>query len=150
MSFNTAFDYTAMIGEYTNYLSNYNTQMTSVNNAIAQLENSTGFPDEKAQQLEMLNGRKTMLQESIDQCNLILTNITNTQNLGTNDKATLYTFWTICQVNVMVYMKKILWNYVAMLVDTRITDLITNSTNNPQQKMNIGRSIMNDYIFREI
>ena len=145
MSFDTNFDFTAEIQEYTNLRTTCQTTLDGVNAEINLMNACIGYDEIKNGELARLSLIQTRNSNLITGYTATLSGISALQNLSGADKTILYNFWAFTGVSKENYMCLMITNYSAMLSDADILTIVVDNNNTTETKNHIGRLIISKY-----
>jgi hypothetical protein len=145
MSFDTTFDYTAQIAEYTKLRDDCQVMLNQINAEIACLNTCDGYNDIKSRELIRLTDLQSKYTVGVDGYNETLLEISSVQSLNQNDKGTLYTFWGFSGVSKDRYMCLMICNHADMLADADLLAIVADNVNTTEVKNYIGYIVVSKY-----
>jgi hypothetical protein len=145
MSFDSTFDYSSQITRISSRITCYQELLATVDADINTFNSCVGFCGIKATKLEELNRLHTTYTNEITKNQSALDEITNINNLSSDDKNKLYTFMQYTGYTVGQYMAIITHNFAELLADADFLAISTDSTNTEEMKLILGKIIISKY-----
>lgn len=145
MSFDSTFLFSAAFPEITNNISRLQTRLDEVNAKIACLGGIVGYASIVPTETTIWTDQKTYFENQITSLNEILTALHFNTGLSAGDKTKLYDFYLLCDISPSQYTLKLLCNAAAMIVDSDISDIVADTTNDMDAKQMIAHCIINRY-----
>lgn len=147
------FDYTASIQMLGDAIVEMTNKISNIQNRITLIESATDYAAVTQNTLEDLNSNKIKLEKRHSDMQAVLDEINNLLMATDEEKASLYYFYTILQVNKKEYMKRLLFNYSSAITNPTIIQLVADTETSTEAKIEVARilyetfSIKSEYSF---
>ena len=147
MSFDTVFNYTSVTTGLKNEQNENDTALAMISNDLNTLQSASAYTNEPvvADRITSLQESITLLTNRKNDINAVLSEISKINALPAESKDSLLYFYTVVNPNKQDYMSRMLFNCEAALSDTRIANLMADTTTPSAAKNAVARVIYDSY-----